>query len=222
MENNKIVVITPHPDDETLGCGGYLLNNSTKNDIYWLIITNISESKGFKSEVVAKRQHEITQVASAYGFRDVFKLDYPTANLDQIPQKELISSIASVFAKIKPSVVFLPNKNDVHTDHRLSFEAGYACTKNFRFPFVRKIFVYETLSETEFASSDTVLFNPNTFMDISNNMEEKIRIFKLYESEIMDDPLPRSLSAIYAHAQYRGSRIGVKYAEAYKMLLNII
>jgi len=39
---NKILVVAPHPDDETLGCGGTLLRHKKNGDeIYWMIVTNI-------------------------------------------------------------------------------------------------------------------------------------------------------------------------------------
>ena len=46
-------------------------------------------------------------------------------------------------------------------------------------------------------------------------------MMKMYESEIMEEPLPRSVRSIEALARYRGSRIGVKYAEAFQLLLEI-
>lgn len=244
----KIIVVTPHPDDETLGCGGYLLEKSKEHDIYWLIMTNIDEKQVFNSSYVAKRQEkikfkpsvedkglynfapgylakrqeEIDKVASAFGFKEIFKLDFPTAALDQVPVKEIVSAISSVFDEVKPTVVFLPNRSDVHSDHKISFDAGYASTRNFRLPSIKKVYVYECLSETEFSSPDVNPFIPNTYLDITSRIEDKIRIFRYYESEVMSDPLPRSISTIYAHARYRGSRIGVQYAEAYRLILDIV
>ena len=82
--------------------------------------------------------------------------------------------------------------------------------------------MYETLSETEFAPAlPENAFIPNVYMDISEFFKKKIDIIKTYSSELMDPPLPRSLQAIEALARYRGSRIGVDYAEAFMLLLEI-
>jgi len=76
--------------------------------------------------------------------------------------------------------------------------------------------MYETLSETEFAPALVEnAFIPNTFVDITDYIDTKIEIMKIYETEIMPDPLPRSAHAIKGLAAFRGSRIGVKYAEAF-------
>ena len=57
------LVIAPHPDDETLGCGGTLLRARAEGDeIYWLIVTGVSEAQGFSADRVASRAAEIDQV----------------------------------------------------------------------------------------------------------------------------------------------------------------
>jgi len=44
---NKVLVIAPHPDDETLSCGGTLLKHkSIEDEVHWLILTNITEKDG--------------------------------------------------------------------------------------------------------------------------------------------------------------------------------
>ena len=51
----KVIVIAPHPDDETLGCGGTILKHIAKGySVYWLIITNISSDYGWNEEILKK------------------------------------------------------------------------------------------------------------------------------------------------------------------------
>ena len=90
----KILFIAPHPDDETLGCGGTILKHIDKGDnVYWLIVTNISEREGWKVEKVFERQKEIEKVSKAYGFAKTYKLDFPTTKLDTIPIEKVIDKI---------------------------------------------------------------------------------------------------------------------------------
>ena len=216
----KILVIAPHPDDETLGCGGTLLRHKNSGDkIYWMIVTNIQTKNGWTEEEVQKRQKEIHQVAEMYGFEKIFKLDLPTTMLDTVPYKDLIAKISVIIQEVRPSIVYLPNRSDVHTDHQVTFRAAISCCKNFRAPFIRKMLMYECLSETEFAP---VLrenaFIPNVFVDISEFLNRKLEIFKIYDSEVMKSPFPRSIETVTSLAQYRGSRISKKYAEAFMLL----
>ena len=77
----------------------------------------------------------------------------------------------------------------------------------------------ETLSETEFAPSiPGASFCPIVFVDITPYIEKKLEIMSLYDTEVMEEPYPRSLSSIKALARVRGSRAGVMYAEAFQLL----
>lgn len=221
---DKVLVVAPHPDDETLGCGGTLLKHKNGGDkIYWAIVTNILSKNGWSEEGVEKRQKEIHQVAKMYGFEKIFKLDFPTTMLDTIPYNELIAKISDVIKEVEPSIVYLPNRSDVHTDHPITFNATMSCIKNFRAPSVKRVLMYETISETEFSAPiNENTFIPNVFMDISLYLKKKIKIFKTYSSEIMNAPLPRSLESIETLTKYRGSRIGVEYAEAFMLMEEIL
>ena len=135
----KILVISPHPDDETLGCGGTILKHKDIGDkIYWLIISNVNVKDEWNKDIVKKRQKEIKKVEEMYDFEKTFKLDYPTAKLDTITMQEIIESISKVIFEIKPEIIYLPNRSDVHTDHQITFKVAYSCTKNFRYPFIRE------------------------------------------------------------------------------------
>lgn len=220
---SKVLVISVHPDDETLGCGGTILKHKRLGDeIYWLILTNIDAAHGWDTIQVERRQREIEKVFGLYGFNQRFKLDFPAVKLDTIPYSELVGRISQIFYEISPNVVYVPNRSDIHTDHQIAFRAIMSCTKQFRFPFINRILMYECLSETEFAPALTEnTFVPNVFIDVSEFWQQKLEIMKIYDSELMDALYPRSLEVMENLARFRGSRIGKRYAEAFTLLFEM-
>jgi len=94
-----------------------------------------------------------------------------------------------------------------------------ACTKSFRYPFIKTVLMYECISETEFAPAlPERMFMPNYYVDISEFFEQKIAIMKIFASEIGEHPFPRSIRNIEALATFRGASVGVKYAEAFQLI----
>ena len=220
---NSVLVVAVHPDDETLGCGGTLLKHKANADeIHWLLATDIKESEGFDVSVIKKRNKEIKKVEDLYRFTSVSRLEIPTTKVDEFGMSELVSKISYVIDKVKPNIIYLPFKGDVHSDHKYIFDAAYSCTKVFRYSFIKKIYMMETLSETEFSlSSKEDSFVPNVFVDISKYMDKKIEIMKSYKSEMGEHPFPRSERNIRALATYRGAISGCDYAESFKLLKEI-
>lgn len=218
----KVLVVAVHPDDETLGCGGTILKHRANGDeIHWLIMTSVRHHpKGlFNEEYVLRRENVIKKVAEAYGFNHVHDLDFPTTMLDSISLGDIVSKVSVVLDNVRPEIVYMMFQNDVHSDHRTAFQAVYSCLKSFRRPFIKSILMFEALSETEFAvSASQLVFVPNVFIDVSDFFDEKIKIMKMYDTEIMDEPYPRSISSLEALARFRGTRAGVKYAEAFMLL----
>lgn len=220
---NKVLVLSVHPDDETLGCGGTLLKHKSNGDnIYWLIATSIKGKCGFSKKEVFRRENEIKTVASMYNFDNVFKLEIPTMKISAFSIDEIVNKISKVFHKVEPNIIYLPFRKDVHSDHRIVFEAAYSCTKTFRYPFIRKILMMETISETEFSPGiKDYIFVPNYFVDISEFLNEKLKIMKIYKNECSKHPFPRSIVNLKALAIFRGATAGVKYAEAFMIIKEI-
>lgn len=216
----KILTVSAHPDDETLGAGGTLLRHKKQGDsINWLIVTNITSEQGFAKERIISRQNEIEEVANLYGIEKTVKLDYPTMSLSSSSLQNLIVDISEVINDIQPKIIYLMNRSDAHSDHRIIFDAVMACSKSFRYPFIREVLMYECISETEFAPAlPEKVFQPNCFVDITDEMEEKIKIMKVYSSELGEHPFPRSERNMRALATYRGAMTGVEYAEAFQIL----
>mgnify|MGYP001557861501 CR=1 FL=1 len=224
MKKNKVLVVAVHPDDETLGCGGTLLKHRSQGDeIFWLIMTTIKKDNGFRSEYLSKRNAEIKRVSRAFGFKKTIQMDFPVIRIDEVPRCELVKKIAQCFKEIQPNILYLPFKFDVHSDHKTVFEVAYSCTKHFRHPYLKKILMMETISETEFAPAlAESTFMPNCFFDISDFLNKKIAIMKLYKSELGKHPFPRSVENIKALATFRGATAGCRYAESFMTLKEVI
>ena len=216
---NVVLVIAVHPDDETLGCGGTLLKHKASGDeVHWLICTTIDKTNSYYKT----REDELKIVADAYKFNSVNNLSLKTMQVDEYGMSSLIDKISNVINTIKPNIIYLPFKGDVHSDHRKIFEASYSCTKSFRYPFIKKIYMMEILSETEFApSTKEDSFIPNTFVDISAYFEKKIEIMKIFKSEISMHPFPRSERNSKSLATLRGATAGCEYAESFVLLKEI-
>lgn len=216
----KVIVISAHPDDEVIGAGGTILKHKKKGDeIYWLITTNVFENQGFSKERVESRKEEIRIVAEKLGVKKTFILDYPTMSLSSKSLIEMVPKVSKVFLEVKPEVIYCLNRSDAHSDHRITFDAVMACTKSFRYPYVKQVLMYECISETEFAPNlPEKVFMPNYYVDISNFLIEKLEIMKIYESEIGKHPFPRSLRNLEALAVFRGASVGVEYAEAFQLV----
>lgn len=220
MAGKNILVVATHPDDETLGAGGTLLKHRENGDaVHWLIMTAATDDDGYSVEFQTKRRDEIKAVSRAYGFASTTELGLRTTRLDTYPMAELVRRISAVVEKVKPDTVYIPNRSDVHSDHQTTHSALIACTKSFRYPFLKKVLMYETPSETEFASPLVEnAFLPNVYSDISKFMDAKLSTMTIYASECGDHPFPRSPETLKAVAMLRGSVAHVKYAEAFMLL----
>ena len=218
-----VLVIAPHADDESLGCGGSILKHLADGDkVHWLLVTNMSVEAGYTEEQVTNRQNVIQQVGKLYGINQLHQLDFYPAQLDSVAKKDLISPIAEKIELIQPNCIYVPYRNDAHSDHEAVFDATMSVTKSFRCPFVKRILAYETLSETEFGlKPEDPGFKPNVFRNISRYLTHKLDILRSYSDELGEHPFPRSLKSVEALAVLRGAQSGFEAAEAFMLLKEI-
>lgn len=217
---SSVLVIAPHPDDETLGCGGTMLRARARGDeVNWLIVTAVTEAAGFSVEQVVTRRQEIAAVANALDVTRTIELEHATAALDQLPLGQLISEIGAVVSNVEATDIYLPFRRDAHSDHAIVFDAGAACSKWFRYPSVSRVLAYETPSETDFdIAPDSTGFRPNVFVDVTPWLDEKLCAAQIFESEFKAHPFPRSVESMRALATLRGAASGFHAAEAFMLL----
>ena len=219
----KIVCIATHPDDETLGCGGTLLRHKKEGaEIHWIIATSAT-GPNFTDLDLSTQNQQIDTVAQSYGFNTINKLNLPATMLDQIPENTIIPKLIEAVNDINADIVFLNHQGDAHSDHRIIHHCTLAALKPFRSSqAIKKIYAMETLSETDQAGpNSTYPFHPTTYINISDVIDEKIKIFETFLSEQQTYPKPREASAIRALARVRGASVGLPYAEAFMLIREV-
>ena len=215
----KILVMAPHADDEVLGCGG-VLNKFKSKKIYWMLLTQIRfANKQYNKKLINQKNLEIEKIAKKIGVKKLFKLGFEATKLNNKDLPNLIDSISTILKKIKPDTIFAPYLHDAHSDHFFTTYALNHILKSFRYDFVERCYLYETLSETNLSFVKNKKFKPNVYFDISNNINSKIELLKIYKSEIKKHPFPRSQQSVKSLALLRGSESNYKYAEAFQLIL---
>lgn len=219
--SDTVLVVAPHPDDESLGCGGTIGHHRGQGDrVVWCIATQMTEA--YPPERRAQRAQEIEAVSKHHGFDKVERLGWPTAELDRIPTSTMVQAFGGVIARHQPAVVYLPFAGDAHSDHRRVAETAGAALKWFRALSTRRVLAYETPSETGFKLQPTAAFRPTVYVDVTAHLPYKLAAAGLYAGELGVHPFPRSEQAITALAQWRGAEVGCGAAEAFMLLREVI
>ncbi len=205
----NVLVIAPHNDDEILGAGGTIRKHVLRGDsVFVCEITSGPRYRLLQNE--AKKAHGLL------GVKDTFFLNLPVGKLRNMEQAEINGKLTEVFSSVQAETVYLPFIGDMHLDHRETLESAMVGLRPVHNPAVKEIYMYETVSETGWnIPMPDRAFVPNVWVDISETFREKIKAMECYESQICEYPHPRSAEGVEALAKYRGSTVGVQYAECF-------
>ena len=216
----KILILSPHADDEILGCGGFISKYSKLNyKINVLILTNANKGAPeiYSSKIIEKIRKEAKQANKLIGTDKLFFENLPALNLNNYPIYQISNLINKYIMKIKPEIILIPSSNDIHDDHKIIFKAAKISTRFNKKSNIRKILSYEVLSETEWNENEKS-FNPNYFVTLNySDLKNKVKAFLKYKSQVKKFPHPRSKEAIINLSKVRGSNVFVNYAEAFKV-----
>ncbi|KAB1063552.1 PIG-L deacetylase family protein [Salibacter halophilus] len=221
----NILVVAPHCDDEVLGCGGTIKKLTKKGlNVIVLMITNgfIGAPELFKEEDTLKNRQE-AKVANAYlGVKKVVFLDFPAPRLDSIASYKLSIAISEIIRDYDIDTMYIPHKGDIHRDHFVTHECSLVAARPINNCPVKRIYSYETLSETEWAMpSQNEAFIPTVFENVTDTFEEKAKSFGFYKSQVKEYPHPRSQESMRALAMHRGATVGFHLAEAFMLIREI-
>lgn len=119
QKNLKVLVFAPHPDDETLGCGGTLAKLVKNGAHVRIVLMSLGEQgypQGFDPKQAGEtRKTEFLAATTALGIKDVTFYNQPDANLRNT--HALSELILAEFNEFQPNWVYVPSPLDGHRDH---------------------------------------------------------------------------------------------------------
>lgn len=220
----KVLIIAAHPDDEVLGCGGFISKYRSKG--VQIKIVFIAEgtscrfqnpqSSGVQSAIKVRNSCAINALRYLK-VDDLEFYDLPCGRLDQVPLIEINKILEKVIGEYKPDTVLTHSEHDVNNDHRIVFRSTIIATRPTGAHIVDRVLSYEVPSSSEWTFTKS--FNPNVFEELTENqLIEKCDSLSIYESEIKSYPFPRSYEGIKALAMVRGMQSGLCMAEAFYLV----
>ncbi len=221
----RAMIISSHPDDDILGCGG-ILSKFKKEVKFKIVFIAEGSSCRFNEPNSYKAKKEIvyrnTCAKNALGIFNIDDISFhnlPCGRLDQIPLIEINKIIENELIDFEPDTVFTHSNCDSNKDHVKVYDSTIISTRPGN--GIKSVYTYEVLSSTEWRFSESFL--PNTFFSLTKkNIEEKCKAFKLYDTESKPFPYPRNEKGIKALATMRGMQSGNNFAESFRLIRKII
>jgi LmbE family N-acetylglucosaminyl deacetylase len=128
----KILVVAPHPDDETLGCGGLISLLAQNGSAFYIVFVTDGSASHRNSRawpsarLAAQREREARNALARLGVPNaaLLFLRLPDANMPapEAPTWEnAVATVSDILRRFAPDLVLLPWRRDPHCDHRASW-----------------------------------------------------------------------------------------------------
>ena len=227
---NSVLVVAAHPDDEVLGCGGTIARHVDQGDtVNVLIVAEGATSRSPRRNRDADKIQlsALTKAAEnashILGVSKLSILELPDNRLDSMDRLDLIKIVESYIAEYKTSIVYCHHSGDVNIDHRRVHEAVVTASRPVPGQLVKTLYSFEVQSSTEWQPPGSSFpFQPNLFVDITDQWERKKAALHAYADEMRPWPHSRSIESVEHLARWRGSQVGVSAAEAFCLMRSLI
>jgi LmbE family N-acetylglucosaminyl deacetylase len=216
--NKNILVVAAHPDDEVLGCGGTVARHTSAGDSVTAVIVCEGESLRYGPNGVRQNEHS-QKAASILGVKDLRALGFPDQRLDTFTLTDIITPLENIIREVKPQVVYCQFGGDINYDHKMVFNALLVATRPTEH-YLEAVYAFDTASSTEWGHPRT--FIPDTWVDISGTLEQKLEAMACYESEVRPYPHPRSLQALRNRAAAWGNQRCMDAAEVFVTVQRVL
>ena len=215
MKKN-ILVISPHADDEVIGCGGMI---AMASDLGHKVIIVILATGGIKhchlstEATLKKRIAEIEKASELLGVAS-FEVLFPGKDmqLEGIARLDIVSKLDDVIGRETFHEFYIPEPSH-NLDHKITYEASMAALRpGLSVSNKALIATYESTTANWFGCTPE---NGRYYLDISEKLNLKLNALKEYKSQIREYPHPVSTKAVSRLAAFRGAECGAESAELF-------
>jgi len=224
----NFLVVSAHPDDEVLGCGGTIAKLASQGHAVSILILGEGVTSRFADpddadpKELEKLHAQAKEIGKFLGAKEVTLAKLPDNRFDSVDLLDVIKVIEDAVTRIQPEIVYTQHGGDLNMDHVVTFRAVLTATRPLTACPVKKVYGYEVHSSSEWSFQQfSPVFHPNTFVDIGSTLEKKIKAMAMYEGEARPFPHPRSPEALRARALTWGSVAGLPAAEAFQLIREI-
>jgi LmbE family N-acetylglucosaminyl deacetylase len=217
----KILVISAHPDDEVLGCGGTMARLTREgHDVHVLILCTGLESRGPTTPAdINSIEAQARRAAHILGAKTVDFERLPDNRFDSVDLLDIVRAIEKRIHTLNPDWIFTQHGGDLNIDHGITFRATLTAARPVDSCPAKALYTFEVPSSTEWALQKiTPVFEPNTFFDIAATLPVKLEAMAAYASEMRPYPHPRSREGLEAVAKRWGTVSGYHAAEAFQLI----
>lgn len=223
---SRALVITPHPDDAEISCGGTVANwINSGTQVFYVLCTDGSKGTDDPDlepgSLSATRKLEQIEAAETLGVKKVVMLDYPDGELED--SREFRGRLVREIRRFRPDIVLCPDPHRrtfyFHRDHRI---AGIVA-QDAVFPYARDRlhFNEHELEGLKPHKTGMILFwgteEPDVFIDISEFMDRKLDSLGCHKSQLSG--LDGAFERLRASGEQAGKHLGLKYAEAFRKVV---
>ncbi len=201
----NVLIIAPHPDDESIGCGGAICLHVARKDRVSVVYLTSGEL-GLKSvpreTAWGIRETEARVAAKILGIRKQYFLRQP----DWFVNKHVTAvarALAPILEKEHPDLVYLPHENEWHPDHQIALRIlRLALRPHASTPSIRCYELWTPLREYDYVENITAF------------MPRKIKAIRAHRSQLKEIAYDRAIRGLN---EYRGT-LGNKarYAEVFQ------
>ncbi len=216
MINKTILFIFAHPDDEAYGPAGTIYKLAQENKV--LVVSLCRGNRPEFESVEDERKQAFMESNKIMGTTAII-LDGDDTKLEY---NSTVKSVSLLVDNYRPDVVYTHNISDIHKDHRLVAEACMVACRPKPNSSVKELYMSESPAATDWAFSRiSPGFEANTYVDVSDVIDIKTNVMKLYKTEIYDYPDARSIESMDILSKYRGKQVGVMHAEAFHQVFRL-
>jgi LmbE family N-acetylglucosaminyl deacetylase len=203
------LVIAPHPDDESLGCGGSIAKHVKAGSRVKVLFLTDGEQGDFEdrfgSDYVGMRKSAALQAMETLGVHDCEFLGFRDRDLHRALD-EISDRLLHELESFSPTLIYVPSPYEVHPDHRSAFMAMWKLMERKPMPLL----VYEVIMP---------IF-PNFLVDITAEIDTKRRAIACYTTEVYYNDY---LAKVEGLNRFRTATLpeNVTYAEAFLLTDNL-